>query len=209
MAGAGRKDWTPGATVAATDMDQYLQEQTVMQFASSAARDTALSAILDEGLLTTQADSNCMTAYSGAAWSTIGPLWGAWTTWTPAVTQGATPTLTATGSAYCRFGRLVIARINVAITSSGTAANDVVISLPVSAAGGSTTYLTGTVVIEDGSASTRYVGTGLMTAATTFKLIPGTSAGTTLFLGSSTFTAALTTGDFIYGTIMYEAAADA
>lgn len=210
MAGAGYRDYTPGEVLTATTVDTYLQEQTVMQFATSAARDTALSAVLDEGLLTSQADSNSITAYTGAAWSTIGPLWGAWTSWTPVVTQSATPTLTATGSRYMRIGRLIIATVNCAITSAGTAANDVVISLPVAAAGAATTFLTGTCMIEDTSAAARYVGTGVMVSATTFKLVPtAASVGTALFLGSNTFTAALANGDFIYGTVMYEAAGDA
>jgi hypothetical protein len=68
MAGSGRKDWTAGAQVAAADMDAYLMEQTVMQFATSGARDTALSSILDEGLLSTPVLSHAATSLGPRTW---------------------------------------------------------------------------------------------------------------------------------------------
>ena len=43
MAGAGYKSWTTGDLVSASDFNTYIQEQTVMVFANSSARSSAIS----------------------------------------------------------------------------------------------------------------------------------------------------------------------
>lgn len=206
----GYHDFTAGEVLTAANLEDYCQNQSVMRFASSAARDSALASVLTEGLLSAQTDSNSMTAYSGAAWSTVGPLWGAWTSWTPVVTQSNTPTLTNNSSGYVRIGRLIIASFAVTLTSAGTVSNDVVVSLPVTARGGTSIVNAGYGTIEDVSVNARYSGACLMVSTTTFK-ISSTTTANTQFLGSATsaFTAALASGDFIYGQLMYEAAGDA
>jgi hypothetical protein len=206
MPGAGYRDWVPGEVVAATTVDTYLQEQTVMQFATSAARDTALSGVLDEGLLTTQADANCLTAYSGAAWSTVGPLWGAGISWTPAVTQLGSVTVTVTDAKYWRVGRLVFAFAKLAVTGSGTGANAVAVSIPVTAANANNFIGTGS--IFDTSASTFYSGVARLPTTTTVSIIAHAATG---FLGATGggFVAGLAAGDNVDLCLSYEAASDA
>ena len=205
MAGAGRKDWTAGAQVAAADMDQYLMEQTVMQFATSAARDTALASILDEGLMSQQADSNCLTVYSGTAWSTTGPLYGVGLTWTPAVVQSGSVTSTVTGAKYYRMGRLVTAQCELAITGSGTATNSITVSLPVAAI--TTIGMIGTFVVLDSSAGTFYTGAARISTSTTVTGVSQNTAGN--MGGAAPLTAALAAGDTVWISVQYEAAADA
>lgn len=72
MAGAGYRDWVAGDVPTATQFDTFLQEQTVMNFASAAARDTALSVPKSEGMVTYQRDTNTFTVYTGTAWLDIG-----------------------------------------------------------------------------------------------------------------------------------------
>lgn len=65
-----------------SDVDTYLMRQGVMTFATEAARDSALSGVLDEGMVTFQEDTDQFTVYTGAAWIRYGGV-GAWTATTP------------------------------------------------------------------------------------------------------------------------------
>lgn len=70
--GAGFKDFASGAILTAGDVDNYLMRQTVMTFADASARDTALSAVLDEGMTAYLEDTDTVTVYDGSAWNAIG-----------------------------------------------------------------------------------------------------------------------------------------
>jgi hypothetical protein len=72
MAGAGFKDFTAGAVLTATQVDTYLMQQTVMVFASGAARTSALSGFLSEGMMSYLADTNEVSVYDGTAWVSVG-----------------------------------------------------------------------------------------------------------------------------------------
>ena len=206
----GYKDFTAGAVLTAADLEDYTQNQSVMRFASSAARDSALTTVKTEGMLSYQTDNNDLDIYNGSTFSTlIAPAHGAWTAWTPTVTQGASVS-GSSASYYIRIGRLIIASLYFAPSSSGTATNAIVISLPVTARGGTTVVYAGPMItVEDTSAASRWAGPALMVSTTTFKIQDMNSTGSSSYLGSNSFTAAITTGDFIYGQLMYEAAADA
>jgi hypothetical protein len=52
----------------AAQVNTYLQEQTVMVFASSAARTSALSGVLAEGMVSYLQDTNAVEVYNGSAW---------------------------------------------------------------------------------------------------------------------------------------------
>ena len=51
MAGAGYKLFNTGDVLTAAQVNTYLQEQAVMRFANAAARTTALSGVLAEGMV--------------------------------------------------------------------------------------------------------------------------------------------------------------
>lgn len=68
MAGAGYKDFTTGEVLTAANVDNYLMEQTVMVFASAAARTTALAAVLAEGMTSYLKDTNSLEVYDGSNW---------------------------------------------------------------------------------------------------------------------------------------------
>jgi hypothetical protein len=68
MAGAGYKLFATGDVLTAAQVNTYLMQQTVMVFASSAARTTALSGILAEGMVSYLQDTNVLEVYDGAAW---------------------------------------------------------------------------------------------------------------------------------------------
>ena len=72
MAGLGYKLYLTGDVLSAADVNNYLQEQTVMRFASSAARTSALSLVLAEGMVSYLQDTNAVEVYDGAAWVGVG-----------------------------------------------------------------------------------------------------------------------------------------
>ena len=74
MAGAGYKNFSAGNTLSANDVDTYFMEQTIMVFASSSARTTALSGVLAEGMASYLKDTNKFEIYNGSAWVTIATI---------------------------------------------------------------------------------------------------------------------------------------
>jgi hypothetical protein len=206
----GYKDWTAGNVLTAADLEDYTVKQSVMRFASASARNTALASVLDEGMMAWLDDVNSMTVYSGSAWSTIGPVHGAWTSWTPTVTQSGSVTVTVSAAAYSRLGRLIIGSCILSVTGSGTGANDVILSLPVAAAGGLVVNgVIGGGFIYDVSATSKYRGLVVVGASASQARMLGMGSSADAYLGSNTFTAGLASGDTVSMSFQYEAAADA
>jgi hypothetical protein len=79
MAGAGFKVYLTGDVLTATDVNTYLQQQTVMVFAAAAARTSALSAVLAEGMVSYLQDTNTVEVYNGTAWVAVGGSTGGMT----------------------------------------------------------------------------------------------------------------------------------
>jgi hypothetical protein len=71
MAGAGYKLFATGDVLSASDVNLYLQQQTVMVFASAAARTTALASVLAEGMVSYLKDTDLVEIYTGAAWVSL------------------------------------------------------------------------------------------------------------------------------------------
>jgi hypothetical protein len=72
MAGAGYKLFNTGDVLTAAQVNTYLMQQSVMVFANSAARTTALSGVLAEGMLSYLQDTNAVEKYDGSSWGAIG-----------------------------------------------------------------------------------------------------------------------------------------
>jgi hypothetical protein len=129
---------------------------------------------------------------------------GAWTDFTPTLTQSATVTKTVTYARYVKIGRLVVANVRLAVTGTGTAANNVVFGLPVAAASNNGRPW-GTGEIFDASAVLLYHGVAISLSTTTIGIRATTGSAGTL-LGAGSFTAALASGDDIGYSVMYESA---
>jgi hypothetical protein len=71
MAGAGYKLFATGDVLTAAQVNTFLMQQTVMVFASSTARTTALSGVVSEGMLTYLLDTNSLEYYDGAAFQPV------------------------------------------------------------------------------------------------------------------------------------------
>ena len=72
MAGAGYKLFATGDVLTAAQVNTYLNEQTVMVFADSAARTSALSGVLAEGMMSYLQDTNAVEVYDGSSWVSVG-----------------------------------------------------------------------------------------------------------------------------------------
>jgi hypothetical protein len=72
MAGAGYKLFQTGDVLTAAQVNTYLNEQTVMVFASAAARTSALTSVLAEGMVSYLQDTNAVEVYDGSNWVSIG-----------------------------------------------------------------------------------------------------------------------------------------
>ena len=135
----------------------------------------------------------------------LGGEGGAWTTWTPAITQSGSVTATVTHAVYGRWGRLIIANFRLAVTGSGTGANAVTVTLPVNAARAN--MVVGTGGVFDSSATLGYSGTVFLPSASSMDYRQhGTGTATDNRLGIAGFTAGLASGDVVDAFLMYEAA---
>jgi hypothetical protein len=64
-----RKVFTAGEVLAAADVNSFLMDQTVMSFAGTAARGSAIGTAT-EGMVSFLEDSNLLSIYDGSAWKT-------------------------------------------------------------------------------------------------------------------------------------------
>lgn len=71
MAGAGYLEFTTGSVLTAAQMNTYVNEQTIMVFAGSSARDTALASVKAEGMFSFLKDSDSLTYYDGSSWIVV------------------------------------------------------------------------------------------------------------------------------------------
>jgi hypothetical protein len=202
----GVRNWVAGDTLTAADINDYCVEQSIMRFADHAARVAGIGSV--DGWWAFLHDTNCLeVGAGGSTWSTVGPVHGALTSWTPAVTQSGSVTVTNTYSRYQRIGRRVKGWFDLAVTGSGTLGNAVTISLPVTAAVANDTMV-GRLRIFDSSAAASYKG-DLVLSTTSLLAAISDGNGTNALLGVGSFTAGLASPDTLKGFIDYEAAADA
>ncbi len=130
-------------------------------------------------------------------WSAVFPVdTDAWQSYVPTVTQGVGVANTVNYARYFKNGRLCAFNIDLAVTGTGTAASNVIVSLPLTAA--SANLIVGSGIIYDASAAIVYAGVAHLNAVTTFGLWSASTDGSpSQFLGLRVFTAALASGDAI------------
>lgn len=205
MAGAGYRNWTAGEIPTAAQFDTFLQEQTNMRFASAAARDTALSAVLAEGMVAYLDDTNVFTVYTGSAWSTYGPVSGSPLSWTPSWT-GFTTTNATIVAEYWRVGRLITFQLDVQWGASTAITGDVSFTLPVGLSNSIGIYFGGC-TLYDNTGTTLYPGAFVSKDADEAWI--RNASGSTFSALSSTLPFTWATGDRFRGIGNYQAAADA
>ena len=113
MAGAGYKLFNTGDVLTAAQVNTYLMEQTVMRFATTTARDTALSGVLAEGMLCYIDADNNIYKYTGSAWVNIDTTGGG----SPLTTKGDLYTYSTTDT---RLGVGTDGQVLTADSTTGT-----------------------------------------------------------------------------------------
>lgn len=86
MAGTGRKVWVADEVLAATDLQNYIQDQVIFRYASASARNAAILSPT-EGMVSYLDDTNALTMYDGAAWVDVLPNIGTAGTYTKVTTD--------------------------------------------------------------------------------------------------------------------------
>lgn len=198
--GLGFHDFSAGESLTATNVDGYLMRQTVMVFASDAARDAALTGgIVAEGMVCYTTDNDRTYQYSGSAWVVISEPPQTWSVTT--ITQSGSVSCTTTSGCgwYQRHNGVFTAQLEIGITATGTSSNAITIATPLTLT--NLRNLHGTYNFFDASDSFRiFSGVIQAVGTTTFQLAStgldaGEAAG--VAFGATQFTAAVASGDVI------------
>ena len=123
MAGAGFKVYATGDLITATEFNTFIQEQVVMVFANSTARDSAVSSP-SEGMFCFLKDTDTLQFYNGSSWASFigdGDITGV--TITTSSTSGLSGGTTASSGAFS--STLVIAPAQA--TSGTVATGDIIL----------------------------------------------------------------------------------
>jgi hypothetical protein len=71
MAGLGKKTWNALDVLTAADVNGYLMDQTVMKFAGTAARSSALGTGVSAGMVSFRTDGTVWEGYNGTSWGSL------------------------------------------------------------------------------------------------------------------------------------------
>lgn len=146
-----------------------VRDQVITQFASTAARDAAVTSPVSGMVCITQ-DSGLMWVYTGSAWIQYGS-YGGWTAWTPVMSATVTPPTLGTGNTssgrYVRMGNTIHGWGRILIGSAATAVGtgDYTFTLPVNFRNAGFVLQLGSLFYVDTSATSRV--TSLQTSGAT------------------------------------------
>ena len=201
MAGAGYKLFNTGDVLTAAQVNTYLNEQTVMVFASSAARTSALSGVLAEGMMSYLQDTNTVEFYNGSAWTAlasgditevqagVGISIASGTGPIPVITNSSTDLITTAGDILYGTAADTVARLGI-----GTAGQVLTVNSGATAPQWSTSAAAGGMTLIS--------TTALSGASITLTSIPGTYKNLVIVLRD--FELAASTG----GHLLYQLNAD-
>lgn len=188
--GDGFRVFDVGEVLTASNVMNYLMDQSVMSFASAGARDAAITAP-EEGMIAVLRDVDIITVYTGTAWRALGYYGGsAWSTWTPQWTADSGTTTLGNGELVGRYVQLgSIVFYSLRFTWGGTTTQSVIggnwlFSLPVDAYNGLiSTWSVSTAWLLDISSGTRYMANayvdGSASPARVGTITPHGTVGTT------------------------------
>jgi hypothetical protein len=181
MAGSGYKVFTAGEVLTAANVNGYLMEQSVMVFAGTAARGSALGTAVAEGMMSYLADTNAVQVYDGSNWVAVGVD----TSIASSIVTTSVATAAATATTYTAG---TVDRNNV-VYSLATAT--ITVTVPdVFNTGDRIDFVrdgAGTVTIAAGTGVTSWAGAGTAGTAVTFKIDQQYNAATVLKVAANTY----------------------
>jgi hypothetical protein len=140
---------------------------------------------------------------TGLNWANESGKPGVWTTYTPILSQTVTVSTSTTTGRYVRFGSLVIVRVRLIASSSGTAGGIITVSLPITASPAYSVFgISGSGIIFKAATNVQH-HVALHNAASTVAFVSDISGGGN-FGQQSSFQ--LVSGDYVSFTTMYEVA---
>jgi len=168
MAGLGRKVFTAGEVLTAANVQGYLMDQTVMVFAGTAARASAI-ATASEGMVSYLTDTNAIEYYTGSAWS-------------PLVSSPAVTTISAAYTAAATDA-------NDTILANGTTAYTITVPdlFQIGERIDIVRDSSGTVTLAAGTGITTWAGAGTAGTAVTFKMDQQYNAATVLKVAANSY----------------------
>lgn len=211
--GSGFKNFTTGDVLSASEVDNYLMRQTVMTFASSTARDTALSSYLDEGMVAYLEDTNTITVYDGTTWKNLARYTdiGVTQSWSPTFLTGITIGNATVSGTYQVVNDLAFVRGSLEIGSTTVMTGNLSVDLPVDSATPAELQTGGQVDYLDISNQWHFAGRidayGLTDRhGFSYFYSTGTAAPTQLVANTANTPFAFATGDIISWSVTYRTA---
>lgn len=204
MAGAGYKTFNAGDILTASDVQTYLQDQVVSTFATTAARDAAITSP-SEGMIAYSKADDAYYIYSGSAWI---PYDIGWVAWTPTITGLTQGTGAVTQCYYARIGKTIVAQGYITLGTGPTGIGTFTISLPVDHANSNRSAIVGQTFMRDSVAARSYTGFVSLqgSAPGTIRLFAHNASATYTY--SATQSASIphswTSGDYFSFTIVYQ-----
>lgn len=123
------KVFVAGTKLTAADVNDFLMKQAVTYFASSTARDAAITSPV-EGMIAYLEDTNIYTWYSGSAWGNL--IWpDAWIAYTPTLTNITLGSGGTSAFFYQRVGKAVNVRGRITLGATGALTGVATFTLPV------------------------------------------------------------------------------
>lgn len=181
--------------------------QTVMRFASAAARDSALSGVIVEGMVAYLKDINMCTVYDGSAWWTTERATSAATSYSPVLTQLGTVATSIVVGEYSVVNGWCDYAFKLSCNGvGGSGSNVVLVSLPLTALAAGDRPV-GSGVIYEQAGNFTWTGTWLLQSTTKLGLQAGGS-GLTNYWGLTPVTG-LTSGCSVVGHARYRIASAA
>jgi len=178
MAFQGRKVFTAGEVLTASDVNSIV-DQTTMVFAGTAARGSAIGTAV-EGMVTYQTDSNTITVYDGSLWQQVYPASVTSIAGSQVAFGGTTTTTSMTATSALDNGTIFV---------NGTSA--VTITVPDVLTTWDTLTIWrnagGTVTIAAGTGVTDWAGAGTAGTAVTFKIDQTYNAATVQKVAANTY----------------------
>jgi hypothetical protein len=122
-----RKDFEAFSRLDASDVNTFLMNQSVMTFADTAARGSAIDTAVD-GMTTYLEDTNTYEGYDGSAWRQVVSI-GAWTSYTPTL-AGITLGNGTMSARYALIGKTMHLRFDFTLGSTSAITGQARFSLP-------------------------------------------------------------------------------